>query len=89
MKKIIEIFKEMYTIMKEEIRWSRDKELIEEQIKIDTHKIDIQNITISKLKNQIKELKQFEKEKETYEEQIKELQKENRKLKRELKKKEV
>ena len=81
--------KEMFMTIKNDIIWLKDKEKIEEQISLDTHKIDLQNVEISKLKKQLEELKEFKKQKEEYELKINELQKENRKLKRELKKKEV
>lgn len=82
MKKIIKTLKEMFVIIKNDIIWLKDKELIEEQIKIDTHRIDLQNIEINKLKKQLEEIKQFKKEKEEYEEKIKELKKQIRQLKR-------
>ena len=82
MKKVIGIFKEMFQTIKNDIIWLKDKELIEEQIKIDTHRIDLQNIEINKLKKQLEEIKQFKKEKEEYEKKIKELKKQIRQLKR-------
>lgn len=56
MKKIKEWFKDSFRYIKEQINWIKNKELIEEEIRIDTHKIDLQQIEIEKLKNKIKKL---------------------------------
>lgn len=57
------IIKSIYNAIKnfikdiiELIKWIKNKELIEEEMRIDTHKIDMQQIEINKLKHKIKEL---------------------------------
>ena len=54
--KSYEIVKNLFIDIKDMIIWIKNKELIEEQIKIDSHKIDMQQIEIGKLKNKIKKL---------------------------------
>lgn len=58
MKKIIKVITDPFRDLKEMILWIKNKELIEEQMRIDTHKIDLQQIEINKLKHKIKELEE-------------------------------
>lgn len=67
---------ELFTAIRDNIKWFIDKEKIQEQIKIDTHKIDMQKIEISKLKHY----------KETNEELKKEIEKLNIIIKKKNKK---
>lgn len=45
--------KNFFRDIKEMILWIKNKELIEEQMRIDTHKIDLQQIEIEKLKHKL------------------------------------
>lgn len=58
MKKIIKWLKDSFRYIKEQINWITKKEEIQEQIRIDTHKIDLQQIEIEKLKKKIKKLEE-------------------------------
>ena len=49
MKNISKFFRDI----KEMILWIKNKEEIEEQMRIDTHKIDLLQIEVSKLKNKL------------------------------------
>lgn len=53
MKNIGKAIKNFFKDIKEMILWIKNKEEIEEQIRIDTHKIDLQQIEISKLKHKL------------------------------------
>lgn len=53
MKNISKFFKDFFKDIKEMILWIKNKEEIEEQIRIDTHKIDLQQIEIEKLKHKL------------------------------------
>lgn len=52
-KSISKYFKDFFKDIKEMILWFKNKEEIEEQIRIDTHKIDLQQIEIQKLKHKL------------------------------------
>lgn len=52
-KSISKYLKEFFRDIKEMILWIKNKEEIEEQIRIDTHKIDLLQIEVSKLKNKL------------------------------------
>lgn len=52
-KSISKYLKEFFRDIKEMILWVKNKEEIEEQMRIDTHKIDLQQIEIQKLKNKL------------------------------------
>ena len=47
---------DLFNDIKELFLWIKNKDKIQEQINIDTHKIDLQQIEIEKLKNKIKKL---------------------------------
>lgn len=47
------IIKDLFRDIKSLIIWIKNKELIEEQIRIDTHKIDLLQIEVSKLKHKL------------------------------------
>lgn len=51
-----EVIKNLFIDIKDMIIWIKNKELIEEQMRIDSHKIDMQQVEIGKLKNKIKKL---------------------------------
>ena len=51
-----EVIKNLFIDIKDMIIWIKDKDLIEEQMRIDSHKIDMQQVEIGKLKNKIKKL---------------------------------
>ena len=53
MKKIIKVITDPFRNLKEIILWIKNKEEIEEQMRIDTHKIDLQQIEIEKLKHKL------------------------------------
>lgn len=53
MKNIGKAIKNFFKDIKEMILWIKNKEEIEEQIRIDTHKIDLQQIEISKLRHKL------------------------------------
>ena len=77
--------KNVFSYIKEMIIWNKDKELIEEQMKIDTRRIDLQKLEISKLKHKIEELKFKSSQSDKYLETIKEQRKEIKRLKKEMK----
>lgn len=64
---------DLFKAIRDNIKWFIDKEKIQEQIKIDTHKLDMQKIEISRLKH--------------YKEKNEELKKEIEKLNMTIKKK--
>lgn len=64
---------DLFKAIKDNIKWFIDKEKIQEQIKIDTHKLDMQKTEISRLKH--------------YKEKNEELKKEIEKLNMTIKKK--
>lgn len=53
MKSIGRAIKNFFKDIKEMILWIKNKELIEEQMRIDTHKIDLLQIEVSKLKHKL------------------------------------
>lgn len=53
MKNISKFFKDFFKDIIELIKWIKNKEEIEEQMRIDTHKIDLQQIEIEKLKHKL------------------------------------
>lgn len=67
---------DLFKAIRDNIKWFIDKEKIQEQIKIDTHKLDMQKIEISRLKHY----------KETNEELKKEIEKLNMTIKKKNKK---
>lgn len=51
-----EVIKNLFIDIKDMIIWIKNKDIIEEQMRIDSHKIDMQQVEIGKLKNKIKKL---------------------------------
>lgn len=65
------------------VKWLKNKEAIKKQMDLDTHRIDVQNAEIAKLKHKLEHFEKIEENNNKYLKTIKEQRKEINRLKKE------